>query len=350
MAVQGFTRALIGLGAIALMLAACTPQNTRPTAEPDKKPAEGKDTAAADPKPADSKPADPDACTTYANKFCAEAGNDSKNCASLRSLSAIMPPEACAAGIEKFEFTKGKLGEMGKACEEIVAKLCADIGPDTQTCAMVKEVTPRFPPEKCGEMLAQYPAVLAELKAEEEKNKPLAADKQQVIAAKDAASFGPDDAKVTLVEFSDFQCPYCTRAASVTTALKEKYKDKSVRVVFRHFPLSFHKDAHLASQGALAAHEQGKFWEFHDKLFANQKALSRADLEKYAQELKLDMGKFKKALDSGSFKKQVDDDMAMGTTVAVDGTPTMFLNGTRVSNPTSVEVVAKMIDDELAKQ
>ena len=113
--------------------------------------------------------------------------------------------------------------------------------------------------------------------------------------------------------------------------IKEKFPGK-VRFIFRHFPLSFHKKAHLASQAAIAAGAQGKFWEYHDILFENQKALTRPDLEKYAAKLGLNMTKFKKALDSKTYKARVDGDLKLGGEVFVSGTPTIFLNGKRVQN------------------
>ena len=120
-----------------------------------------------------------------------------------------------------------------------------------------------------------------------------------------------------------------------------------MRVIFRHFPLSFHKDAHLTAQASLAAKDQGKFWEFHDLVFKNQQALTRPDLEKYAQEAGLDMAKFKAALDSGKYKAAVDADMALGGQVYVQGTPTMFINGERVPNPTAFEAFKPMVDSRL---
>ncbi|TNF25585.1 MAG: DsbA family protein [Deltaproteobacteria bacterium] len=236
---------------------------------------------------------------------------------------------------------------MRKGCDELVGKLCKDLGEDTETCAMVKRETPKFPPERCAQFLKQYDQVLADLQRMEAKNKPLAAEQLAKISADDAYSFGPKDAKVTVVEFSDFQCPYCSRAANVVEQLKEKYSDK-VHFVFRHFPLSFHQNAHLASQAAMAANEQGKFFEFHSKMFENQRALERADLEKYATELGLDMDKFKAALDNGTFKDAVDADIKLGESVAVDGTPTLFINGKRAANPTDFTAVQAMIDAALA--
>src|SRR5690606_19664169 len=140
-------------------------------------------------------------------------------------------------------------------------------------------------------------------------------------------------AKVTLVEFSDFECPYCSRAAQVTEQIKEKYGSK-VRFVFRQFPLSFHPNAQLAAEASLAAHAQGKFWDFHDKMFENQNALDRSSLEGYAQAAGLDLTQFKAALDNNTHAERVKGDLAMGNDVAVQGTPTLFLNGQRIPDPT----------------
>ena len=163
------------------------------------------------------------------------------------------------AGINDMTVTKEKIAAMGAKCDELVKKLCTDLGPETQTCSMVTEKTKQFPPDRCVQMLGQYKQVLAELQRMEAQNKPLSPEVAAELAAGDVASFGSKDAKVTVVEFSDFECPYCTRAANATNEIKKKYGDK-VRVVFRHFPLSFHKNAHLAAQASMAANAQGKFW------------------------------------------------------------------------------------------
>lgn len=168
------------------------------------------------------------------------------------------------------------------------------------------------------------------------------------IPVADSYVLGNPDAPITIVEFSDFQCPFCQRGGNTVKDLQRKYPN-DVRIVFKHYPLPFHQEAPAASRAAMAAGEQGKFWEFHNLVFDNQKALSRADLEKYAQQLKLNMPKFKEALDSGKYKKVVDDDLALGQEVTVQGTPTMFLNGERVSNPTDFGVISAMIDKKLAE-
>jgi protein-disulfide isomerase len=130
--------------------------------------------------------------------------------------------------------------------------------------------------------------------------------------------------------------------------LKEKYGTQ-VHVVFRQFPLSFHKEAHLAAQASLAAHAQGKFWEFHDKLFEDQSKLARPGLEASAKAVGLDMAAFNKALDDKTYQATVDADVKLGEEVMVNGTPTLFMNGKRISDPTNFEAISKAIDAALAK-
>ena len=111
--------------------------------------------------------------------------------------------------------------------------------------------------------------------------------------------------------FSDFQCPFCTRVEPTLTQLEKQYQGK-VRTVWKNYPLPFHNNAEPAAQAAMAAQAQGKFWQMHDKLFTNQQALDRPSLEKYAQELGLDMAKFKADLDSGKYKDAVQAEMKEG--------------------------------------
>ena len=201
---------------------------------------------------------DDKACEEYATKFCETTGGDqSPSCQSIRTVSGLMTPEACKAGLSNMDYTKTAFADLGKKCTELMDRLCKDLGEETETCKMVRQTTPNFPAERCGMMLGQYDDVLKELKQQEDRNKPLDEAKQAAIAASDAPSFGPEDAKVTLVEFSDFQCPYCVMAAGVTNQIKQEYGDK-VRVVFRQFPLNFHQDAHLAAQASLGRSRAGQ--------------------------------------------------------------------------------------------
>jgi protein-disulfide isomerase len=174
---------------------------------------------------------------------------------------------------------------------------------------------------------------------------PTPAAKQDVKVG-DAPTLGPSSAKVTVVAFSDFQCPFCSRAVPTLKQVEDTYKGK-IRVAFKNMPLPFHDKAHLAAEAALAANEQGKFWEMHDKLFANQQALDRPDLEKYAAELGLNMSKFKAALDSGKFKDRVDREAKEGNSFGATGTPTFFINGHILVGAQPFDAFKSAIDSEL---
>ena len=291
----------------------------------------------------------PESCANYARRICDQAGGEkSPTCASAKSFTKLISPKVCEVGLAEMAFTITQLESAGKVCKELGERLCKDLGEDTQTCEMVKTQLPQMPAEQCEKMTAEYDKVIKDLEAMEAKNKPLPPEKVAKIAAgENLPSFGNPDATVTIVEFSDFQCPYCSLAANAVNEIKPEYKDK-VRVVFRQFPLSFHKQAHLAAQASLAANAQGKFWEYHDKLFANQKQLERANLEAYAEELGLDMDAFKKALDEGTYKETVDAELALGGEVFVSGTPTVFINGKRAANATDAKALAADIDKALA--
>lgn len=160
---------------------------------------------------------------------------------------------------------------------------------------------------------------------------------------------GPKNAPVTIVAFSDFQCPFCSRVVPTLHDLEKQYGDK-IKVVFKHQPLPFHNNAKGAAAASMAAYEQGKFWEMHDKLFANQTALDRPSLEKYAQELGLDMSKFKAALDSNKFDAYITADSAEGSRVGANGTPTFFINGRQLVGAQPVDAFKTLIDEELKKK
>jgi protein-disulfide isomerase len=137
---------------------------------------------------------------------------------------------------------------------------------------------------------------------------------------------GPATAKVTLVVFSDFESPFCARADERIREVKREYGD-DIRVQFRHRPLPNYPDSQRAAEACAAAGEQGKFWQFHDLLFAHQTALDRPSLERYAQEMGLDMNRFRDALDSERARKQVDDDSILAAQIGVRGVPVVFVNG-----------------------
>jgi protein-disulfide isomerase len=143
---------------------------------------------------------------------------------------------------------------------------------------------------------------------------------------------GDKNAKVTLVLYSDFQCPYCSKINPTIEQVMKDYGNK-VRLVFRHFPLtSIHENAQKAAEASECASDQGKFWEMHDKMFANQTALTVDNLKQYAKDLKLNTSKFNDCLDSGKYTKKVTDSETQGINYGVQGTPAAFANGTLISS------------------
>jgi protein-disulfide isomerase len=333
---------LMGMLALTAAMGCKKAEKKDPATAGDTKTTEGKDTKVA----SDAKSATGTTCEQLAAKICDKAGDKSGTCTSAKATMELLADSACTQGLKDFAATEKKLEGQSKKCDDLTAKLCAGVGPDTETCKMVKEKTKAFPPDQCVQMLGHVDEIIADLKQQEAANQPLNAEQMAAIAASDAPSFGPSDAKVTIVEFSDFECPYCSRAATVTSQIKEKYGSK-IRLVFRQFPLSFHKQAEGAAQAALAAQAQGKFWEFHDQVFKNQSKLSREDLQSHAKEVGLNLAQFNADMDANKHLDRVKADVKMGNEIAVQGTPTMFLNGKRVANPTDFDAISKDIEAAL---
>jgi len=170
----------------------------------------------------------------------------------------------------------------------------------------------------------------------------------KVVDVGNAPAKGPKNAPLTVVLFSDFQCPFCSRVEPSITELEKTYAGK-VRVAWKNFPLSFHNNAKPAAEAAMAANEQGKFWEMHDILFKNQQALDAASLEKYAKQIGLDMSKFKAAVDSHKYSAQIEADIKQGSSLGVQGTPASFLNGHFINGAQPFDAFKKIADEELAK-
>lgn len=169
------------------------------------------------------------------------------------------------------------------------------------------------------------------------------------LVQEDSAAIGPKDAKVTFVEFGDFQCPSCAALHPTLKEVKEKYANASVRFVFRHYPLPQHEHAFLASEAAVAAGTQGKFWEFHDMLFENQTNIKKENLQAYAEKLGLDTAVFNQALEDHAHKSIVEADMADGVALGVRGTPTLFINNLEYKGKYTVEDLSTAVDAALNK-
>jgi protein-disulfide isomerase/Skp family chaperone for outer membrane proteins len=163
-------------------------------------------------------------------------------------------------------------------------------------------------------------------------------------------TLGPDDAPVTIVEFSDFECPFCGGLYPTLKEVEKNYSGK-MRVVYRQFPLTnVHPHAEKAAEASLCAFEQQRFWEFHDSMFGNQKELSIPDLKQRAVDLKLDTQKFNECIDSGREAAAIQKDIQEGARVGVTGTPAMFINGRFLSGNQPYAAIKDMIEDELQRK
>ncbi len=165
-----------------------------------------------------------------------------------------------------------------------------------------------------------------------------------------APFFGGKGAKVTIVEFSDFQCPFCAEGSKVLKALKKKYKNK-IKVVFKQFPLHFHTQAKKAAMAALCINEQKTklFWKMHDAMFLDQSKLKVDDLKALAKNLGAKSEQFNKCLDDNKYAAQIEKDIQQGKSVGVKSTPTFYVNGKLIAGALPVDVFSELIDKELAK-
>ncbi|MFC2162607.1 DsbA family protein [Candidatus Altiarchaeota archaeon] len=161
-------------------------------------------------------------------------------------------------------------------------------------------------------------------------------------AVQNMPDYVSDDA-VKIIEYSDFQCPYCARAVPIIDQIKDKYGSK-VDIQFKHYPLDFHQNAAKAAEAAECARDQDKFWEYHDILFANQASLSVGNLKQYARQAGLDTKTFNGCLDSGEKKPIVDADTREGASLGVRGTPTFYINGQQIVGAQPFEVFSQIID------
>ena len=169
------------------------------------------------------------------------------------------------------------------------------------------------------------------------------------VGVEGAPFLGPAAAPVTIVEFSDFQCPFCKQVVPTLTQVLSRYGEK-VKLVFRDFPIdSLHPQARKAAEAARCAQDQGKFWDYHDALFANASKLGPEQLKTYAQQVGLDLPSFERCLASGTHAAAVQKSVDEGMRLGVTGTPAFFINGELVSGAQPVESFARVIERELAR-
>ena len=171
--------------------------------------------------------------------------------------------------------------------------------------------------------------------------------RQQVEVLPDDPSWGPSDAPLVFIEFSDFQCPFCQRATVTLKQLSERYSGQ-IRFIYKDYPLPSHPQAFQAAEAGNCAHEQGMFWQFHDKMFVSQDALDVRSLNEYASELGLDTASFATCLDEGRYTERVQRDLQIGRASGVSSTPTVFINGRPVMGAMPIETFDQIIREELA--
>jgi protein-disulfide isomerase len=170
---------------------------------------------------------------------------------------------------------------------------------------------------------------------------------RQKVAAADGPTRGPAGAPIELIEFSDFQCPYCLRANPIVKQVLSTYGDR-IRFVYRNYPLPSHPNARPAAEAAQCAAEQGQFWPYHDRLFADPSKLADEDLKQSASALGLDAARFNACFDSHKYKGRVEADIQAANEAGVNGTPAFFINGRMLSGAQPFDEFKRVIDEELA--
>jgi protein-disulfide isomerase len=232
------------------------------------------------------------------------------------------------------------------ACDTLELRLCGELGETSSACALARRQTRNFSTARCESMLGRYAQVAFELRELDVGTRELTAQDQRTPHG-EAPQLGPPDAELTLVVFSDFQSGDCARAAPMPSVVSNLYPAR-VRVVFRQYPSPKHPDAHLAAEASLAAQAQGKFWPYHDVLFANPQDLQRGALERYASDVGLDLAAFRHDLDTRRFAADVDSDIELGHKVQALDRPSVYANGQPVTVPYGVAELSKLIDTTLA--
>jgi protein-disulfide isomerase len=265
--------------------------------------------------------------------------------------------EAVAEELFKLEATARKISPEQLEKDEIAAKI------PTPSDADIQKIYDENKEELQGQTLDQVkPQIIEYLKGEKEqvrraafidelKKKYKTTDNLKAPTVQVATAGRPErggaKAPVTIVEFSDYQCPFCKRGEESVQKVFETYGDK-VRIVFRDYPLPFHPQARPAAEAANCANDQGKFWEYNKTLFANQSALAEDNLKAYAKDLGLDTAKFDECFAKKAHSAAIDKDIADGGAAGVNGTPAFFINGRSLSGAQPFEKFKEVIDDELA--
>ncbi len=268
-------------------------------------------------------------------------------------IDKLVGAEAKKANLSLDEFINKKVLSGGiKVSDEKLKKFVADkhIPENQASNPQIKErIIAYIQAGERQEMVEQYLAKLTKSSPVEVYfNKPKLVEQ---VDAGNAPFFGKKDAKVTIVEFSDFQCPYCAKGAEIVGQLKKKYGSK-IKFAFRQLPLPMHPNAKPAAEASMCVSEQNpdKFWTYHDLLFKNQDKLDAANLAKFAKEVGADAKKFDECVKSKKYAEYVQKDMEYGEKLGVKSTPTFFINGQLLNGAVPLENFSEVIDEELGEK
>lgn len=261
----------------------------------------------------------------------------------------LLKREAAARGVSVEQLMKDEVqAKVQPPSDAAVQKLYDDNKEELQGQTL-EQVKPQIVEYlKAEQMQVRQAALLQELKGKYKTTIKLRPPTVEVATA-GRPERGGKNAPVTIVEFSDYECPFCKRGEDAIQKVIDTYGDK-VRVVFRDYPLEFHPRARPAAEAAACAHAQGKFWEYNKKLFANQSALGDDNLKTYAKDVGLDQAKFDECYAKKPYSAQIDKDMADGAAAGVNGTPAFFINGRSLSGAQPFERFKEIIDEELAEK
>jgi protein-disulfide isomerase len=273
------------------------------------------------------------------------AGAESPTCVFMKAATEVMPPSACKVAMEDIAYSQQKIAKDQKMCDFVAQKVCEAVGPTTRVCERVKRDSNTFSAERCTTMAQHITEVISELKGTLLLKEPLSPEQQVDIAQGATVTFGPQDAKVQIVEFTEFECVACARMARIVRRVYQEYGDR-VRIVVRHDPLDKHHSARLAAEASLFAYRQGKFWELHDRLFES-KSIDRAILGKLARDLELDMTAFTKSLDGHEFTATVEADVRLSERIPIGRIPAVYINGARVEQTADYGTVTDAIEAAL---
>jgi len=255
----------------------------------------------------------------------------------------LIAAEATRRGVEPEAVVEARIAELGPVSEEEVAAFYEEnksrVG-DRTLEELSSQIRSYLESQRPDEALASFrEQAVVEVQLEQ----------PRIEVGGSGPSKGPESAPITIVEFSDYQCPFCKRSESVIEEVLTRYPEQ-VRFVYRHLPLPMHPHARPAAEAAVCAEEQGKFWPFHALLFENNKALSEEDLTKYAEQAGLDTEAYQKCRESESASARVTADLAAGQEAGARGTPAFFINGIFLNGARPIESFIEVIDAELQRQ